>query len=181
MECPPAEEAARRRQVAATPTPSTLGVHAVDSDQRMSRVARISVELDQPAAQVFEQVIDLARYSAWNPFVVKVEGAAKATLGAQLTFDVRWPGGGGSRPNLVVTRFDDAKREVAWAFTGALASMNLVRAERVQRVVELSPTRCRYESEETFTGALVAFVPLSKVQAGIEAQARAMSGLQPEK
>jgi hypothetical protein len=154
---------------------STLVVRGAGSRSAMSRVARVSIELDQPAAKVFEQVLALAAYPSWNPFVVKVDGAATATLGAQLRFDVRWPGGGGARPSLVVTRLEPAQREVAWAFTGALSTLNLVRAERVQRVVELSPTRCRYESEETFTGVLVAFVPLSKVQAGVDAQARAMA------
>jgi hypothetical protein len=138
--------------------------------------ARVSVELERPMDQVVEQLLHLAAYPRWNPFVVRVEGAARAEPGQQLRFDVRWPQGGGARPSIEVARvaLGPNAAEVAWRFTGPLAALNLVRAERVQRVTRLTTTRSRYESEEVFHGLFARLVPLAKVQAGVEAQVRAM-------
>jgi len=142
--------------------------------------ARVDVELERPLAEVFESLVNFADYPRWNPFVVKVEGADRAVLGAQLKFHVRWPGGGSATSGEVVTRVnppsaDGNTAEVVWRFTGLLPALGLVRAERVQRLTRVSPTRTRYESEEVFHGLLTAFIPLAKVQAGFEAQARAMA------
>jgi hypothetical protein len=143
--------------------------------------ARVDVVLEKSLEEVFEVVVNFADYPRWNPFVVKVEGATRAELGATMKFFVRWPTGGSATSGEVVTRLvppssaDTA--EVVWRFTGPLASLGLVKADRLQRMTRLSPTRTRYESEEVFTGLLARFIPLANVQAGFEAQARAMATL----
>jgi hypothetical protein len=142
----------------------------------MARVARVEVELERPIAEVFEKLVSFAEYPRWNPFVVKVDGAARAEVGAEVRFQVRWPGGGAATSGEVVTRVvpPGETAEVVWRFTGVLARFNLVRADRVQRLTRLSESRTRYESEEVFGGLLARFVPLARVQAGFEAQAAAM-------
>jgi hypothetical protein len=148
--------------------------------------ARVDVELERPLAEVFESLVNFADYPRWNPFVVKVEGADRAVVGAQVTFHVRWPDGGSATSGELVTRVNPPSEQaltadVVWRFTGLLPALGLVRAERVQHLTRLSPTRTRYESEEIFHGLLTRFIPLAKVQAGFEAQARAMGRLQKTK
>ncbi len=138
--------------------------------------ASVAVDFERPMEEVVEQVLHLANYPRWNPFVVRVDGAARAEPGQRLRFEVRWTTGGGARPTIDVRRVTVGSHaaEVVWGFGGPLAALNLVRAERVQRVIKLSATRSRYESEEVFRGLLARFVPLAKVQAGVEAQVAAM-------
>ena len=40
--------------------------------------AKVSVELERPMNEVVDQLLHLAAYPRWNPFVVRVEGAATA-------------------------------------------------------------------------------------------------------
>ncbi len=147
------------------------------SAHRAGISARIDVELERPLDEVFEQLADFSNYGRWNPFVVKVAGAARAEVGARVRFDVRWPDGGRASSGEVVTRVERTatSAELVWRFTGALPEFGLVRAERVQRLTKLGDTRTRYESTEMFDGLLARFIPLARVQAGFAAQARAMA------
>lgn len=142
-----------------------------------TRIARIDVELDRPLDELFEQLANFADYPRWNPFVVKVDGAARAEVGARVRFDVRWPQGGGASSAELVTKVErtDASAVLVWRYLGVLPTLNLVRAERVQRLTKLGESRTRYQSEEVFHGLLTRFLPLAQVQAGFEAQARAMA------
>jgi hypothetical protein len=142
-----------------------------------TRIARIDVELDRPLDELFEQLANFADYPRWNPFVVKVDGAARAEVGARVRFDVRWPTGGGASSAELVTKVErtDASAVLVWRYLGVLPTLNLVRAERVQRLTKLGESRTRYQSEEVFHGLLTRFLPLAQVQAGFEAQARAMA------
>lgn len=141
--------------------------------------ARVETELELTLDEAFERLVDFSGYPGWNPFVVKVEGAPRAIEGARVRFTVRWPDGGGAHSGEVVTRVvgpsDSGTAEVAWRFTGPLAALGLVRAERIQVLTRISPSRTRYLSEERFFGLLAGLVPLARVQAGFEAQAAALA------
>jgi hypothetical protein len=150
----------------------------VHSTQAVVLTVRVQGEIERSLEQVFEQLVQFSDYPAWNPFIVRVDGAARAEAGARVRFTVRWVTGGSTRTFEEVTRVrpPDASNtaEVAWRFNGTLATLGLLNAERVQTLTGLTASRTRYFSEERFGGPLAPFVPYARVQAGFEAQARAM-------
>ncbi len=138
--------------------------------------ARASLEIPASIDRVWKVLTALDRYGEWNPFIVKVDGAATPALGARLVLHVKWHDGGGAASGELVTRVEPpgSSAALAWRFTGLLPTFGLVRAERVQTLTRLDDGRTRYESVETFHGLLASFVPLAKVQRGFERQAEAL-------
>jgi hypothetical protein len=118
----------------------------------------------------------LDRYADWNPFIVRVDGAALPLVGRRLVLHVRWHDGGGVTAQERVTRVEPpgASAVLAWRFTGVLPALGLVCAERLQTLTRLDEGHTRYESVEVFHGLLARLVPLKRVQRGFERQAEAM-------
>ncbi|WP_084047645.1 SRPBCC domain-containing protein [Deinococcus hopiensis] len=143
----------------------------------MSRAARAEITVQAPLERVFELLVDFGAYGRWNPFVVDVTGASRAAEGVQMRFRLLWREGRYIHSDERVTRVQppaDGAALVAWRYESALARWGLLRSERVQTLRRLPNGHTAYTTEEVFHGPAAAFVPVHWVQAGFEAQARAM-------
>jgi hypothetical protein len=140
--------------------------------------AEAAVEIDAPPEHVWAVMTEFSRYHEWNPFIVRVDQAGPLALGAEMRLHVRWHDGGGASSGERITELvppaGDEPGVLAYGFTGALPAMGLVRALRIQRVEPLVAGRTRYFTREEFTGLLIRFLPLAKVQDGFERHARAL-------
>lgn len=143
----------------------------------MPRAARAEITLQAPLEWVFELLVDFSAYGRWNPFVVDVTGASRAAEGVQMRFRLRWREGRYIHSDEQVTRVQapaEGEALVAWRYDSPLARWGLLRSERVQTLRCLPNGHTAYTTEEIFHGPAAAFVPVEWVQAGFEAQARAM-------
>jgi hypothetical protein len=138
--------------------------------------ATASVEISAPVELVWNALVALDRYPTWNPFVVKVDGAARPEVGGRLVLHVQWPDGSAMKIGQLVTRVDAPgdTATLAWRFQGVMPSLNLVRAERTQTLTRLDASTTRYESVEVFTGLLARFVPLARVLRRFDDNAKAL-------
>ncbi|GGO29919.1 SRPBCC domain-containing protein [Deinococcus humi] len=143
----------------------------------MPRAARAEITLQAPLERVFELLVDFGAYGRWNPFVVDVTGATRAAEGVQMRFRLLWREGRYIHSDERVTRVQppaNGAALVAWRYDSPLAHWGLLRSERVQTLRRLPNGHTAYTTEEVFHGPAAAFVPVHWVQAGFEAQARAM-------
>lgn len=147
----------------------------------MTVFVEASVDIDAPLAGVWRHITDLARYGAWNPFVVSLDGPSTAT-GSALRLRARWEDGGDNVVRVVVTRAEppaaDPEGTVRAAFAydlaGALPRLGLLRSSRTQSLTQVPGGATRYETREVFEGPMRVFVPRSKVQRGFEIHAAAL-------
>jgi hypothetical protein len=139
--------------------------------------AEYSIEIAAPVALVWQVMIDVDRYSEWNPFIVSIDSDGQLAVGSAMTLHVKWEGGGGASSGERVTRMDapiGGKGAFEYCFTGWMQALAMVRATRVQTVEELAPRSTRYHTRESFGGWLAGAIPLKKVQRGFELHARAL-------
>lgn len=135
---------------------------------------RAVADIDAPIERVHAIMMDFARYGEWNPFVVGIYGEAR--VGVVLTLDVRFHDGRRhrTRERVEVLTTPGDRAELTYRFLGPLARLGLVRGMRRQVLTRLGADRTRYETEESFTGLLVAFLPCADIQRGFEDHARAL-------
>jgi hypothetical protein len=126
----------------------------------VKRIER-SVEIDAPSRDVWEVLVDFARYPEWNPFVRSVSG--EAVRGARLRVELSPPGGRGMkfRPRVLAAI---PGRELRWI--GRFLVPGLFDGEHSFVIEPLDQRRCRLIQGETFRGLFV--VLLGK---GLEATA----------
>lgn len=145
----------------------------------MSVSATAEIDIAAPIEVVWSAMLDLHAYPAWNPFIVRVEGAPDVVeIGSRFRLHVRWASGGKASSDEVVTRLSPPSggggAELGYRFTGPLDRFGLVRADRLQTLRSLSSGETRYWTEEVFRGLLTAFLPLSAVRDGFSRHARAL-------
>ncbi|GGR51832.1 hypothetical protein GCM10008959_11420 [Deinococcus seoulensis] len=143
----------------------------------MPRVARTEITVQAPLERVFDLLVDFSAYGSWNPFVVEVTGASRAAEGVRMRFKLPWRGGRFMYSDELVTRVQPpagGAALVAWRYDSPLARWGLLRSERVQTLRQLPNGGAAYATEEVFHGPAASLVPMRWVQAGFEAQARAL-------
>ena len=104
------------------------------------------------------------------------------TVGVDMLFSVTFPGSDAvTKTAETVTVFEPPQdvvdgRAAVWAYrySSFPAKIGMIRANRVQRLTQITPERTGYFSEEVFSGWGTILVPLGRVQAGFEVQARAL-------
>lgn len=135
---------------------------------------RAAADIEAPIERVHAIMMDFARYGEWNPFVVGITGEAR--VGGVLTLDVRFHDGRRHRTRELVEVLTTPgdRAELTYRFLGPLARLGLVRATRRQVLTRSGADRTRYETEESFTGLFVAFLPRAGIQRGFEDHARAL-------
>jgi hypothetical protein len=113
-----------------------------------------SVEIDAPAARVWDVLVDLPAYPEWNPFIVQAEGtvAEGETLSLQMALPGREPVT--IRPRLLVV---DPGRELRWK--GRLWLPGLFDGEHAFALTPLQNGRTRLDHTEQFAGLLL---PIAK-------------------
>lgn len=157
----------------------------------MSRVAGARVEINAPIERVWEIMTDLPGYGQWNPFIQRIQtvhDGARLSPGTELYIFTRWMDAqsGPVRRNRLCLERVDGPDEAATSASGRrtavlkyrfaewMAAAGVVRAVRTQTLQERPDGGTTYISQEVFTGILVAFVPLPRVQAGFDAHAAAL-------
>ncbi len=131
-----------------------------------------SVEIAATARQVWDILIDFPAYPLWNPFIVLVEGKAKA--GTALKVQLALPG----KPTMTfkpLLKVVAPPRELRWV--GHVLAPGLLDGEHGFEIEALAQDRCRLRHVEDFSGVLVPlFIPALQeaTRAGFEAMNRAI-------
>lgn len=115
------------------------------------RTIQAEVIIDATASQVWQVLTDFEAYPQWNPFILRVTGAARP--GAQLMIELN--SGGRSttfRPTILVVR---PERELRWI--GRLFIPGLFDGEHTFVIEPQGEGRVRFVQSETFRGILVPF------------------------
>jgi len=112
-------------------------------------VASEPVEIEAPAALVWEILVDLPRYGEWNPFCVRAESTLEMGAPVKMSL-VDYANPGRLVPNVEhICAFEpgrmiswELKYDPAWPYP----------ARRDQIITPLGDQRCRYVSTDAFTG-----------------------------
>ena len=133
---------------------------------------RTVIDIDAPAARVWQLLTDFAEFPAWNPFIRAVSGEPAA--GSRLGVRLEPPGARGItlRPRVIVA---EPPRELRWL--GRLLVPGLFDGEHAFIVEPLGPERVRFIQTERFTGVLLpVFMRLlaQSTRRGFEAMNRAL-------
>lgn len=140
----------------------------------MPAIVEASADIDAPPERVWEILLDLPRYPEWNPFTPRID--ASLVPGEALVLHVAMrPGQPLRMQRQVCTTNDPAARELGWSTT--FGPGFVLRANRIQRLTELSGGRTRYWTRDTFAGLLVPLVMAlyrSDIQRGFDRTARAL-------
>jgi hypothetical protein len=139
----------------------------------MAHVYATHVEIAAPAERVWAILADLDRYPDWNPFTPRIETDFQvgSAIVLHVSFDGRAP-----RKQVEILRRWAPGEELVWSMT--MGPAWFFRAERVQTVEPLGPTRCRYVSEDAFAGLFSPVVEAlygGKVQRGFDALGAALA------
>ena len=118
----------------------------------MGIVARAELDIDRPAAELFDKLADFGRWASFMPKGFEPVSGPQRTLAIGDVFVVQL--GPGVRSKLRVTRLQ-AHKEIAWR--GGLPGVLV--GEHAFYFEALSPSRTRVRSEEPFSG-LVPSLPV---------------------
>jgi hypothetical protein len=112
-----------------------------------------SIEIDAPAARVWEVFSDFERYPDWNPFVASLEG--RVEVGERIEARLTPPGGKGMtfKPEVVAY---DAEREFRWL--GRLLVPGLFDGEHQFLLEPIEGAGTRFIQRESFRGILVPLI-----------------------
>ena len=115
------------------------------------RTISAQLEIEAPAEQVWDVLVDFDSYPEWNPFMTEVRG--RPLRGATLHISMRRPGGWRLRFRARVVA---AQRPslLAWQGRGWAWWPGLLRGERWIAIQSLPGGRSRIEMRTTFTGLL---------------------------
>lgn len=113
------------------------------------------IDIDAPAARVWELLTDLPGYQRWNPFVIEAEG--RIGLGETLRVTPRERSGRTYTFRPVVTRYEAG---TAFAWTGVVLHRSFVSGEHIFELEALDETRTRLIHDEVFTGLAFPLVAL---------------------
>jgi hypothetical protein len=113
-----------------------------------------AVEIDAPAARVWEVLVDLPAYEEWNPFIVEARG--NVAVGETLSLRMALPGWDPMtiEPRLLVV---EPGRELRWK--GQLLLPGLFDGEHAFVMTALADGRTRVDHTERFAGLLL---PIAK-------------------
>lgn len=146
-------------------------------------VAETSIVIQAPIEHVWHIMVDVEKYSEWNPFVINIQANGEADkIGTHMHFRVQWHDGGRATSDEVVKEalppYTDAQgiKRAYWCyvFKSPLDKLGMVHAIRHQWLEEHGDGRTTYKTQEVFTGWAKAFLPFKKVQDGFERQAAAL-------
>ncbi len=114
----------------------------------MASSVRAEVEIGAPIERVWSILLDLERYSVWNPFTARVESTLEVGDPIHL-----YPRLIGKRPQHWVERVSrNEPYHLCWDLT--LGAAFLLTAERCQTLTAVSGGRTHYVTEDRFQGLL---------------------------
>jgi hypothetical protein len=109
-----------------------------------------SLDIDAPAARVYELLADFGGYADWNPFIVCAEGVARP--GERVRLRIRPPGWRESI-HVVKVLTVEPDREITWL--GRMWLPGVLDGHHIFRVEPIDEKRCRLVHNEVFRGILV--------------------------
>lgn len=109
-------------------------------------VSSAEVTINAPAELVWSVLLDFASYSKWNTFCPQITGEAR--LGAALTMQVDL-GNGLQQQVESITRLEPF-HTIVWSMENKPGDP--IHADRIQRIVPIDDTSCRYWSIDEFSG-----------------------------
>lgn len=130
------------------------------------------IEIDAPAQRVWDILVDLGAYDWWNPHITRL--ITTLVVGQPIDLLERVGDGEPREARAILLRWAPGE-ELRWLFMGGPAWW--FRGERVQRVEALGPGRCRYISEDRYTGPLAPLVAWRvgpQLQRAVDAMAAAL-------
>ena len=136
-------------------------------------VESVAVEIDAPAAFVWDVLTDYGSYPLWNPYTVEVD----TTLVVGSPIDLTLPnpdGSGGTFISREYVRVVDPPRLLRYDTGDTFPNLTGVRD---QWITALGADRCAYVTRETFTGELAQPVLSAQgawIKTGFDAVAHAL-------
>lgn len=112
-------------------------------------IASDPVEIDAPAAVVWDILIDLPRYGEWNPFCVWAESSLEMGAPVHMRL-VNYANPGALAPNCEYICAYEPERLLSWELPHSEAWPYPARRDQI--IVPLGSERCRYISTDAFTG-----------------------------
>jgi uncharacterized protein YndB with AHSA1/START domain len=131
-----------------------------------------TVEIGGTLDQVWQTLIDFARYREWNPTIRDITGTL--AVGNDVLLSVAQPDGGERQWKVQVSKFDP-QREYGWTFFEN--SPELYGGEHTFRLEPIDERTTRYIDRETFHGSLLPDRQQdlgTKTQAGMNAMGAAL-------
>jgi uncharacterized protein YndB with AHSA1/START domain len=111
-------------------------------------IESVTVEIDAPAALVWEVMTDYARYPEWNSFTVQVE----TTLRIGEPIDLHLPMPDGSEGTFVNREFIRVVEPPTYLRYDTGEQLPGIFAFREQFISPVGPDRCTYRTTDTFSG-----------------------------
>ncbi|MEM8860869.1 MAG: SRPBCC domain-containing protein [Chloroflexota bacterium] len=151
--------------------------------------ATASCEINAPIEIVWEILVGIGNYERWNPFVIQIKSNRDEPIeGVLMDFTVRFPNGIRTVKSLeLVTKFSPPQKTddgiiALWEYDYAsfMAKIGMIKATRVQRLIQKKGEATKYFSQEVFNGWGAGLVPIKKVQAGFDAQTEALKNAAEE-
>ena len=115
-----------------------------------ARSVDTEVEIRSPVATVWGLLTDFSRYGTWNPFIVRVDGAAMP--GSRLAVTIRPPVGGSMDFNLTLKEIK-SQQEMIW--TGRTLLPGLLDGEHYFRIERAKNGTVLFRQGERYSGALL--------------------------
>jgi hypothetical protein len=109
-----------------------------------------SIDIEAPAEQVWEILVDFAAFPSWNPFIVQAKG--RAEVGRQLTLRMQPVGGSAVTLRPTIVEVIEGHR-LRWL--GRLGIRRLFDAEHLFIVEPRGASGTRLVQQEEFSGLLV--------------------------
>ena len=136
-------------------------------------VTSVTVEIDAPAAFVWDVLVDYASYPEWNPYTIAVETTLE--IGDRIDLTLPNPdGSAGTMLNREFIRIVDPPHHLRYdtgeEYPGLLGC-------RDQYVTELGSDRCSYHTTDTLSGELADLVMETNgawIKAGFDSVATAL-------
>jgi hypothetical protein len=132
-----------------------------------------TIDIDAPRERVWSILVDIARYPEWNPFTKRIEATLK--IGDPVILHVQMkPGQQTMRQPEKMTSYVEGE-ELGWGTT--MVHPAVLKANRIQKLIDLGGGRTRYESVDRFEGAIVPLVMAlygKHVQRGFDETANAL-------
>lgn len=114
---------------------------------------RTEVQIEAPAAKVWETLLDTASYPTWNPFIASVEGPIAE--GSEVRIVLTPPGGRESR---VAPRIVTLDQECEWRWVRRVGARWLLQAEHFFRLQSVGEQCTRLIHGEDYRGLLVKYL-----------------------
>lgn len=115
-----------------------------------NKVTSVRVEINAPAAFVWDILVDLSRYQEWNPYTVRVESTLK--VGDEVHLYIANPDNPGADIHVVehLVAFEPS-RLLAWEQRPTAECADAARRDQVLEAI--GPLRCAYYTSDQFIGA----------------------------